>query len=402
MGKPTHKQSQKPTKRKRRFKQGAQHDASKYEQNRSSSKPAAGIDKPLLYVTIGLSLVGLMTLFSASASDAMAAYNNGLYFVTRQSVFFILGFAMMAIISRFPFFYWNRLAKPLALVVIGLLAYTLMSGVEVYGAERWIRIFGIQFQPSELGKIATILLLAQALRDRSDRINLNFVINIGLIAGMLILILKQPNLSMTIILSSVTGALLFISGFPLLLLGAIGAAGGAVVVTKIMHTEYQLKRIQGWLDPYADPQGTGWNLIQSLYAIGSGGLIGRGLGASYQKLSYLPFQNTDFIFSIFAEEWGFLGCLVLIGLYILLLYRGHLIAKNCPSTFGQLLAMGITLMLGLQVAINLSVTIGLMPVTGVTLPLISYGGTSVVITLMMIGILLNISTYRATISPLKR
>ncbi len=367
----------------------------------------AGVDKTLLYVTVALSCLGLMAVFSASAMEAMDKFDNGLYFVQRQAIFFVLGFAMMIGVSRVPYFKWSKGAKLFSIGVIGLLLYTLSNGVEAYGAERWIRIGGFQFQPSELSKISVVLLLAQTLsqslvdRARSGLRNLSALANVALIGLTVLLILKQPNLSMTIILSSVTGILLFIAGVPLLVLGVGGVMGGFVVAHKIMTTPYQLRRIQGWLDPWKDAQDSGYNLIQSLFAIGSGGLFGAGLGMSHQKLYYLPFQYTDFIFSVWAEEWGFMGCLILLGLFFMLLYRGYVIAKTCRSAFGQVLAMGITLMFAVQIIINVFVATGLFPVTGVTLPLISYGGTSVLVTLIMIGMLLNISRYRVSVSQIR-
>lgn len=375
---------------------------------RSASPPqpkpkamATGLDRPLLYVTIALAILGLVAVFSASATVGTDTYGNSLYFVQRQFIFFLMGFALMYGISKVPFFYWSRVAKVVAFGVIGLLVYTWLNGVEAYGAERWIRIFGFQFQPSELGKLSVVLLLAQALSQRSRlKQSIGFVFNLVLIGSTLILIYEQPSLSMTIILSGVSMAMMFIGGISPWLLGTVGLAGGSFVVYKLLHTEYQLRRIQGWLDPWKDAQDTGYNLIQSLYAIGSGGLFGTGLGMSHQKLYYLPFHYTDFIFSIWAEEWGFLGCLALVGLFLTLLYRGVVIASTCRSQFGQLLAMGITMMLAMQVIINLAVATGLFPVTGVTLPLISYGGTSVLVTLMMIGILLSISRYRVTVSAI--
>jgi cell division protein FtsW len=222
----------------------------------------------------------------------------------------------------------------------------------------------------------------------------------ALIGITIALIIKQPNLSMTIILSLVTFGTMFISGIPTWLLTIIGAGGGYGVVHKISHTAYQMRRIQGWLDPWKDSQDTGYNLIQSLYAIGSGGLVGTGLGMSHQKLYYLPFQYTDFIFAVWAEEWGLIGCVILIGLFAVLLYRGFVIAQTCRSPFGQVLAMGITMMFASQIIINMAVATGLFPVTGVTLPFISYGGTSVLVTSMMIGMLLNISRYRITVTEI--
>lgn len=361
----------------------------------------AGMDRILLYVTVALSVLGLVAVFSASATEALDKYGNSLYFAFRQLIFLAVGFGAMYAVSKYPFFQWSRWAMPLAFIVIALLAYTLHSGVEAYGAERWIRIGGIQFQPSELGKLSVLLLLAQAFGKKPGmRLGLTALLNLGIIGVTLLLIFKQPSLSMTIILSVVSIAIMFISGISVWLLGIGVALGGTGVVIKLMHTPYQMRRITGWLNPWKDAQDSGYNLIQSLYAIGSGSIFGTGLGMSHQKLYYLPFQYTDFIFSVWAEEWGFLGCLVLMGLFVTLIYRGAVIAKTCRHPFGQLLAMGITIVLAAQVIINLSVATGFFPVTGVTLPLISYGGTSVVVTLVMIGILLNISRYRATLSSI--
>jgi cell division protein FtsW len=218
---------------------------------------------------------------------------------------------------------------------------------------------------------------------------------LALVAGMSILILKQPNLSVTMIIGIMTFLMLIVAGLPRYLCYALLPPLSFVLYHEITHNEYQMKRITGWWNPWKDPLETGYNLIQSYYAIGSGGLFGVGLGNSIQKLYYLPFQHTDFIFSVICEEWGFIGASIVIGLFGLLAWRGFAIAWHCPSRFGRMLAFGLTLAIVLQAMINISVTVGLMPVTGVTLPLISYGGTSMIVTLGMIGMLLNISRYSA-------
>lgn len=359
----------------------------------------ASMDRPLLFITIILTVIGLTTLFSATATQAFDTYGNSLYYVLRQFLFFVMGFVLMWGVSRLPYFAWIRLAKPFAIVVILLLLYTMLNGVEAYGAERWIRIFGLQFQPSELGKVSVVLLLAEALRFPFGQRRFNFLLNGALVGLTILLIFKQPSLSMTLILSTVCGVMLLISGVRPLILSAVAGTTGAFIFYKLLHTPYQMRRIVGWLSPWGDSQDTGYNIIQSWFAIGSGGLFGSGLGGSYQKLYYLPFHHTDFIFAIFAEEWGFFGCLGLIGLYIAMLYRGYKISERSMSPFAQYLAMGITLILMLQVLINLSVATGLFPVTGLTLPFMSYGGTSIIVTLSMLGILLNISRYNTLEVP---
>lgn len=362
----------------------------------------AGIDKILFYVIVALALIGITAVYSASAMEAMESYNNTGYFAIRQLIFFIVGFGLMWTLSRVSFFNWIRWTKPIALLVIGLLFYTMHNGVEAYGAERWVNIFGIQFQPSELAKLSVILLLSQALSATSGRVSkLNWLINMAMVGVTIMLVYQQPSLSMTIILASVSACMFIISGTPVWMVLGLAGIGGAVVVNKLMHTEYQLRRIMGWINPWKDPQDTGYNIIQSLYAIGSGGLFGTGLGMSHQKLYYLPFQYTDFIFAVWAEEWGLIGCVLLLGLYITMLYRCFVISRHCKSPFGQLLGFGITLVLAGQIIINVSVATGLFPVTGVTLPLISYGGTSVLITMAMLGIMLNLSRYRTTLSQIR-
>jgi cell division protein FtsW len=269
----------------------------------------------------------------------------------------------------------------------------MFMGVTANGSERWIPLaFGFQLQPSEIAKISAILLMAQAT-SQGRLITPILFRNLALVAVMIFLIYQQPSLSISMIVSAITAIMLFVGGVPLFLF-----VGGAPFVLyglyhKIKGTEYQWKRIVGWLSPWEDPQGTGYNLIQSYFAVGSGGLLGMGFGRSVQKMYYLPFHHTDFIFSIICEEMGFLGAFILISMFVLLAWRGFFVALRCPSRFGQMLALGITCAITLQMIINISVTIGLMPVTGVTLPLISYGGTSMVITLAMIGILINISRY---------
>jgi cell division protein FtsW len=219
-------------------------------------------------------------------------------------------------------------------------------------------------------------------------------VNLALVGMMILLIYQQPNLSVSMILGFMTLMMLFIGGIPLSVYLMTLPLLGYILFHKIMDTPYQKRRIVGWLNPWADPQDAGYNLIQSYYAIGSGGLFGVGLGHSIQKLYYLPFQYTDFIFAVICEELGLIGAIIVLGLFAIVGWRGFSIAFGCPSNFGQMLAFGITGVILLQAIINISVTVGLMPVTGVTLPLISYGGTSMVITLAMIGVLLNISRYR--------
>lgn len=357
------------------------------------------VDRPLMFTTLGLAGFGLLAVYTASANHALDATGNSFLYVGKQAFFMMVGLVGMWLFSRCNFQVWKRLAYPLAGVTLLLLVMTLTMGKIANGSERWLVLpGGIQFQPSEFAKLSVVSLMAIGLTRKSFW-NPLLIFNLLVIGAMVMLVQLQPNLSMVIILSVMTVMMLFVGGFPLPVFLAVAPVGAVGLYHKIMNTEYLRRRIEGWLDPWADPMDTGYNLIQSYYAIGNGGIFGKGLGHSVQKLYYLPFQHTDFIFAVICEELGTFGSLSVVGLFALLAWRGFSIAFFCPSPFGQLLAFGITASIVLQAAINLCVTTGLMPVTGVTLPLISYGGTSAVLTLCMIGILLNISRYRLRTEP---
>jgi len=353
-----------------------------------------GGDTALVYTTIALLAVGLMSVYTASAVQADLETGNSMSLLIKQCIALVVGLGVMRLVQQVPVDFFNRVARPLGIASLFCLALTFVIGTTANGSERWIPLpFGFSFQPSDLAKVAAILLMAQGLT-RPRLFNPQLFGNLALIGVMLVLILKQPNLSVTMIVSCVTFLMLIVSGLPRAgILAALCGIGG-VAYWEILHTSYQMKRIQGWLNPWASPLEIGYNLIQSYYAIGSGGLWGAGLGNSVQKLFYLPFQHTDFIFSVICEEWGFFGAVIVIGLFGLLAWRGFCIAWRCPHPFGRYAAFGLTLSLIIQAYINIAVTTGLMPVTGVTLPLISYGGTSLIVTLMMIGMLLNISRLK--------
>ncbi len=354
-------------------------------------------DNALVYTTLALVVVGLISVFTASAAQADLETGNSVSLLFKQFISAALGYGALLWMARFPFEKLKNLARPLALVSLGLLLLTMLAGTTANGSERWIALpFGFQFQPSDVAKVAAILLMAQATSHPRKLWTQSTILNLGMVSLMITLIYQQPNLSVSMILGILTVVMLFLAGINIQLLTCSLVGIGFIVYKKILETPYQKKRIVGWLNPWQLSQDAGYNLIQSYYAIGSGGLYGVGLGNSIQKLYYLPFQHTDFIFSVICEEWGIIGAAIVIGMFGLLAWRGFTIAYHCPSRFGKMLAFGLTMAIVLQASINICVTIGLMPVTGVTLPLISYGGTSMVVTLGMIGILLNISRYRST------
>lgn len=354
----------------------------------------APIDSGLLGIVIFLTIFGTLAVFSAAAPEGLRLFNNPFYFTIKHLVFVAIGVFLFLFSARIDYRKWKEWSGPLAMTVIFLIAATLIPGLgkTEYGSSRWLTFLPIQ--PSELAKIACVVLGAKALSEAKTLFDDKVIVNFGLIAVMMVIIILQPNLSIFLLLGLTCVAMLLAGGMtPVPVITAIACAL-PLVAYKILSTPYQLKRVTGWLNPFEDPQGTGYNLIQSWYAIASGGLFGVGFGNSKQKLFWLPFGHTDFIFSVIAEELGFIGCVILIGFFIALVNKGFQISRRCPDPFGKLLAFGITFIISVQAFINMGVATGVLPVTGVTLPLISYGGTSVMVTMVMLGILLNISRKR--------
>lgn len=377
-----------------RKKRLALHNSQEQTKEKRSNIILAPPDSMLVAIIIGLVVFGSMAIFSAGAPEGLEFYHNPAYYVIKHLIFVAIGTFILIKASRFDYRYWKELAIPFSMITIILIAATYVPGLgkTSYGASRWLVFLPVQ--PSEFAKIASIFLVASALIDAKSLLDKKVIKHLFLILITVGLIFKQPNLSISMIISYVTAAMLLVAGISHILIGGAAIAVAPFIYSHILNTPYQLKRITGWLNPWGDPQGTGYNLIQSLYAIGSGGLMGVGFGNSKQKLFWLPFRHTDFIFAVIAEEFGLLGCALLIGTFLALIHRGFLIASRCPDTFGKLVAFGITFSIGLQAFINIGVAEGVLPVTGVTLPLISYGGSSVVVTMFMLGILMNISRKR--------
>ena len=354
-------------------------------------------DLMLVMIITGLIIFGIMAVFSAGAPEGSEIYHNQAFFAIKHIIAVVVGFGMLIFTSSIDYKRWKNWSMPIAVVIAALTAATLIPGIgrTDYGSSRWL--MGLPIQPSEFCKTATILLVASAVTNSKNLFSRKMVENLMIVGFMIIIVLKQPNLSIAIILTLITVALLMVGGASFRLIGGFGASSAALVLIfgfEHLMQGYQMKRITGWLNPWSDPQGIGYNIIQSLYAIGSGGAFGVGYGMSRQKLFWLPFCYTDFIFAVICEEFGFLGALLLIGLFLSLIYRGFYVANRCTNQFGRLVAFGITFSIAVQAFINLAVATGVFPVTGVTLPLISHGGTSIVITMAMLGILLNISKKR--------
>jgi cell division protein FtsW len=355
-------------------------------------------DMVILGSTLILLAIGVVMVYSASAVTAFHDYGDPYYYLKRQLIFALLGVAAMFFVMRVDYWVWKPFAKLALIVCFALLVIVLIPGIGVVrgGARSWLGIGSFGIQPSEFMKLAMILFMAKLFSD--NKINLERFTT-GLLPPLLLmglafgLIMLQPDLGTGAVLVGATLLMIFIAGAKLSHLAALAGAGVIGLVGLILAAPYRLQRITAFLDPWQDPLGAGYQSIQSLYAIGPGQLAGLGLGMSRQKYAYLPEPQTDFIFSIIAEELGFIGGGTVILLFLLLVWRGLRTAMTAPDTFGSLLAVGITGLIAVQVVINIGVVIGLMPVTGITLPLISAGGSSLTLILTAIGILLNISRY---------
>ena len=355
------------------------------------------IDYILLITVLLLLALGLIMVLSASSPKALAESGNSYSYFIKQAIFAILGLVCMFFISKIDYKRYKRFYVIGYIVSLVLLALVLTPlGKEVNGAQRWIGISKqLSFQPSEIVKFLLIIFYAQWLT--IDRNELNkywkgFWKHILPLAPIALLLLLEPHLSATMVMAAVSIIMMILAGCKFGQMVATGAAIGVPMLTVIiLKFDYMLKRVTTFLDPWSDKLGDGWQIIQSLYAIGSGGLFGLGLGQSKQKYLYLPEPQNDFIFSVLAEELGFVGCMFVVILFGILVWRGILIAMKAPDMFGSLVAIGITALIGIQAIFNIAVVTSSMPATGMPLPFFSYGGTALFFLLCEIGVLLNIS-----------
>ncbi|MGB9780005.1 MAG: stage V sporulation protein E [Caldanaerobacter sp.] len=356
------------------------------------------VDYGILLVVMILVAVGVVMVFSASAATAEYMYNDPYYFLKRQLMWAILGFFAMVFAMNMDYSLFRRWAGAILVISIALLVLVLIPGigVERYNATRWIGVGNFSFQPSELAKYALIIYLAKYF-DKHPEYAASFrkgIIPVLGLAGVFFgLIMLQPNFSTAGIIFIVAVVMLFVAGAKTSHMGILFSTGlfGAVFV--ISSFKYVRERVMTFLNPWQDIQRSGYQIVQSLYALGSGGLFGVGLGNSRQKLMYLPMPHNDFIFSIIGEELGLVGTVTILFMFLYLILRGLRVAAKAPDLFGCLLATGITSLIGIQAFINVAVVTSSMPPTGVSLPFISYGGTSTLIMMAGVGILLNISRY---------
>lgn len=349
------------------------------------------IDKLLLFTTLFLVIFGLIMILNVSIVEATRAFGDKFFFVRKQALWAVVGIAGMFLLSKTPYRIFEKFGIVIFIGAVFLLIGVLVPGVgtSVLGARRWIEIGPLVVQPSEFAKLALVIYLSLLLS--KQRPLLSFLLPVGLVTG---LVMLQPDLGTAVIIGTVALALYFASGaslvYFLMLVPVVSAAGLLLILT----SPYRKARLLTFLNPNSDPLGASYHIRQVLIALGSGGLFGLGLGQSRQKYLFLPEPTTDSIFAIIAEELGFAGSALILGLLLFFVWRGFLIAMNTSDSFGRLLALGITSWIGVQAFVNLAAMVAVVPLTGVPLPFLSYGGSSLITVLLGVGILLNISRSR--------
>ncbi|MBR6502654.1 MAG: putative lipid II flippase FtsW [Clostridia bacterium] len=358
------------------------------------------LDITFLSFVLILLTIGLVMLFSAGYAYSLENYGSSYKFILKQLAFAAGGLVLMFITSKINYQFWRRISVPLfigttALLILLLILPPMVSGMNV---KRWFAIGGFSFQPSEISKFAVIILLSTLIAANQKKMNnLKFVFSLFAIVGVTcFFVVMEPHISATLLIGIIGVVLIFIGGLNIkVVIGGLVSAVGAVIAVVVTQSTgfigYGGDRIKYWLDPWADPTGEGFQTIQSLLAIGSGGILGRGIGQSRQKYLWVPEPHNDFIFSIVCEELGLVGALLIIILFALLVWRGFTIGMRAPDKFGSLLAIGLTFQVGLQAMLNIWVVTNTVPNTGIGLPFFSYGGTSLLILLAEMGIVLSVS-----------
>jgi cell division protein FtsW len=355
--------------------------------------------RALLFFTVVVLLsIGIVMIYSTSAIFAQERFNDSYYYLKRQALWIMIGLAAFAVSVNID--YHNLRAHSLTLIFssLALLALVYVPGIgrTAGGASRWILLGGFSFQPSEIAKIALILYMADVMarkRRQIDQFWKGLAVPFVLFGAMLGLIILQPDLGTTILCALVVGIMLFVAGVRLRLLLPLCLAAIPAVYLLVFSSDYRKRRIMAFVNPWADPEGTGFQIIQSFIALGSGGVAGLGLAQSRQKFYYLPAAHTDFIFSIIGEELGIIGAGVVVTLFLALLVLGMRICRKAPDFYGHLLGLGIVSMLTLQAIINIAVVTGSLPTKGLPLPFISFGGSSMVFNLFAVGVLMNIGAH---------
>ena len=366
---------------------------------KKDATPDMHYDVALLFPVLFLVGIGIVMVYSASSALALDASKPDYFFLRKQAIFGMAGCVVLVIFRHIPYRAYKLMAYPLLiLAILFLIAIQVTDfGLAAGGAVRWFRMGSFSFQPSELARFALIVYLAYSLSKKKDRIKdfsigfLPHVLMLGIISA---LIMIQPNFGTVILIVALTWLMLFAGGVRFFHLLSASLLILPIAYFLAMNAEYRVKRLMSFLDPWQYPTDEGYQIIHSLMAFGTGGLWGTGIGKGYQKLFYLPEPHTDFIFSVIGEELGLIGVMVILVLYGMILWRGIAVARKAKDDFGALLAIGLTASLGLQACINIGVTLSLLPTTGLTLPFISYGGTSLLLSMAAVGVLMNIGLSR--------
>jgi cell division protein FtsW len=368
--------------------------------NRSRAGGAV-YDLQLLFPVLFLVGIGIVMVYSASSALAIKKFGSDFYFLKKHAAFALIGICVLVLCRHVPYPSYRKLAYPLLVLAIGLLVAVLASpfGVTAGGARRWLRVGPVQFQPSEFARLALLIYMAYSMEKKVDRIkdfSIGFMPHVVVMGLLSVLVLWQPDFGSAAILAFLAWVMMFIGGVRLTHL--IGSCAILVPLAwyYINSADYRRRRWESFWDPWQFSSDQGYHATQSLMAFGSGGWWGAGIGKSYRKLFFLPEPHTDFIFAVIGEELGVVGVLAIVLLYALIIAKGIRIARHAPDLFGCYLAIGLTAALGLQICINMGVTLALLPPKGLTLPFLSYGGTSLVMNMAAIGILMNIAASGKT------
>lgn len=356
-------------------------------------------EKSILFPVILLCGIGIVMVYSASSAISMETHNNLFFYMKRQALFFGISLGVMFVTASFPYKLYRSFSYIILFIAIALLVAVLFPALNIKanGASRWLNFGGFTFQPAEFAKLALILFLGYSLSKKQDMIkkfSVGFIPHMVVFAIFAGLIIGQPDFGTIVVLGLITWGMMFIAGVKITHLISPTPLLIPLIYFFVYKVEYRLERILSFLNPWADPLGSGWQLTHSLKAFGSGGIFGKGVGLGMQKMHYLPEPHTDFIFSIIGEELGLVGVIAVLSLYLILLLKGIQIAKTSNSLFGTITAAGLTIYIGVQVIINTGVALGALPTKGLTLPFISYGGTSLIINMAAMGILMNIGANK--------
>jgi cell division protein FtsW len=367
-----------------------------------SQKPAW--DYLLLLVSLCLVGMGLVMVLSASSVLAQEHYGDPYHFFRPQLIFSLVGLGLMVICKNIPYRIYCRLAYPILLVILSALVLVLIPSVghEAGGARRWLRLAGLSVQPSEAAKLALVFYLAYSLAAKQEKIKdfaYGLFPHLIVLVAMVVSVVAEPDLGTAVILTLIAWIMFFVAGVRVTHLVALALCAVPVVYALISHSPYRMKRISAFLSPWDDPLGAGYHIIHSFMAFASGGLTGLGPGGSQQKLFFLPEPHTDFIFSVVGEELGFIGVALVAVLFLVFVWRGLAVALQAYDLEGTYMALGLTLIIGLQAFMNMAVVVGLLPTKGLALPFFSYGGSAMLVNLTCVGILMNISGQRKPPAP---